>query len=87
MNDALINCEVKKHSSAIQITNSISLWQRKTWNILLANAYEHLNDQEKFDIEIRDLTKTLEIDRRNIKTLKDKIILKITLPLNHFKFI
>lgn len=74
MNDALINCEVKKHSSAIQITNSISLWQRKTWNILLANAYEHLNDQEKFDIEIRDLTKTLEIDRRNIKTLKEMIV-------------
>jgi hypothetical protein len=38
--------EVIKHSAAIQIQNSISLLQRRAWNILLANAYEELPTEQ-----------------------------------------
>lgn len=65
--------EVLKHSSAIQISNEINLLQRQTWNILLANAFDELEDREEHSISIKDLCGTLKYDSRNLKHLKDLI--------------
>ena len=65
--------EVIKHSSAIQISNEINLLQRQTWNILLANAFDDLDNQEEHAISIKDLCGTLKYDSRNLKHLKELI--------------
>lgn len=62
-----------KHSAAVQISNTISLFQRKTWNILLANAYDRLLKQDTFEVNIRELAEALEFDSKNLKFLKDNI--------------
>lgn len=65
--------EVIKHSSAIQISNEVNLLQRQTWNILLANAFDELEEREEYSITIKDLCGTLKYDSRNLKHLKDLI--------------
>ena len=65
--------EVIKHSSAIQISNEINLLQRQTWNILLANAFDELEEKEEHAISIKDLCGTLKYDSRNLKHLKELI--------------
>jgi hypothetical protein len=62
--------EVIKHSSAIQVSNKVNLLQRRTWNILLANAFNELDTKEIFQINITDLCKTLKYESRNDKHLK-----------------
>jgi len=65
--------EVIKHSSAIQISNKITLLQRRCWNLLLANAYDDLPKQEIFQINISDLSKALGFDSKNIEYLKQSL--------------
>lgn len=62
--------EVFKHSSAIQISNEVSLLQRRSWNVLLAHAFDELKDKDQFKIHLKDLCSTLGYDRRNEKHLK-----------------
>jgi hypothetical protein len=57
--------EVIKHSAAIQIQNSITLLQRRAWNVLLANAYDGLSDEEEHSIRIQLLMQTLEFHSKN----------------------
>jgi hypothetical protein len=49
--------EVVKHSAVIQISNTITLFQRRAWNILLKNAFYDLNKPEIqiFEISFKDL--------------------------------
>ena len=65
--------EVIKHSAAIQIENRITLLQRRTWNVLLANAYDGLLAEEKHKINVADLTETLGYESRNDKHLKESL--------------
>ena len=67
------NKEVIKHSSTIQITNKITLIQRKTWNILLANAYNDLPDKTNFTIKMKDLSTILGYPDRNDEHLKTSL--------------
>ena len=73
--------EVIKHSSAIQVSNEISLLQRRAWNVLLANSYNDLKNKEIFEISIFDLANALQYDSKNDKhlkqVLKDLIDIKI----------
>lgn len=62
---------VIKHSATIQISNVVSLMQRKAWNILLANAYDELMDREEHCMDLRDLEQTLGFDQRNEAYLKN----------------
>ena len=57
----LENNEVIKHSAVIQISNTITLFQRRAWNILLKNAYYDLNNPEIkiFEIPFKDLCEQL----------------------------
>jgi len=61
---------VIKHSATIQISNVVSLMQRKAWNILLANAYDELLDKEEHVISIQDLKQYLGFDSHNEQHLK-----------------
>ena len=65
--------EVIKHSSAIQIENTISLLQRKTWNVLFANAYDELPTHEEHTVNIQKLTEVLEFKSKNDRYLKESL--------------
>jgi Initiator Replication protein len=72
---------VIKHSAAVQITNTISLLQRKAWNVLLANAYDRLPKQDFFEVDIAELVDVLKYDSKNkaylkanLKTLMQSIV-------------
>src|SRR5919108_6203172 len=66
--------EVIKHSAAIQIQNSISLLQRRAWNILLANAYEELPTGEEHQISVPELTGALGYTSRNDAHLREALL-------------
>ncbi len=66
--------EVIKHSAAIQIQNSITLLQRRAWNILLAHAYEELPTAEEHHISIPELTGALGYTSRNDVHLREALI-------------
>jgi hypothetical protein len=63
--------EVIKHSSAIQITNTIGLIQRRAWNILLATAYDDLIRKDFHTIRISDLIEQLGVSSHNYDYLKE----------------
>lgn len=65
--------EVIKHSSAVQITNSISLLQRRAWNILLARAYDELANSDRFQIRVRDLVEMLDYRSNDDAYLKEAL--------------
>ena len=52
--------EVLKHSAAVQISNGVSLLQRKVWNILLWNAYNNCPGKEVHTISLKEIWKVLE---------------------------
>lgn len=69
-NLAKIN-EVVKASPAIQIQSKISLLQRRAWNVLLANAYNELPNQEIHRVSMVELAAKLGFDSKNEDYLKD----------------
>ena len=64
---------VIKHSATVQITNTISLLQRKAWNILLANAYDRLPKQDFFEVDIYELIEVLQFGKTNNEYLKESL--------------
>jgi plasmid replication initiation protein len=65
--------EVIKHSSAVQITNSISLLQRRAWNILLARAFDELSTSDRYQIRVRDLVEMLDYRSNDDAYLKEAL--------------
>lgn len=65
--------EVIKHSSTIQVTNTISLLQRRAWNVLLANAYDELPIKDEYVIDITDLQNELSFNSKNQDYLRDNL--------------
>ena len=72
MNLAKIN-EVVKASPAIQIQSKISLLQRRAWNVLLANAYNELPNQEIHHVSMVELAAKLGFDSKNEDYLKEML--------------
>ena len=70
MNLAKIN-EFVKASPAIQIQSKISLLQRRAWNVLLANAYNELPNQEIHRVSMVELAAKLGFDSKNEDYLKE----------------
>ncbi len=66
--------EVIKHSSAIQISNNITLLERRAWNLLLANAYDDLLKKDRYKASIKELLEALCIDVRNLEHLKKSFL-------------
>ena len=65
--------DVLKHSAAIQITNQITLLQRRAWNVLLANAYDELPNRRRHTMSVNDLVDALGITTRNTAHLRDML--------------
>lgn len=65
--------EVVKASGAIQMTNKISLLQRRTWNILLANAFDELLEIEEHKIEVKQLVNILNFASKNEEHLRHSL--------------
>ena len=62
-----------KHSSAIQTSGEASLLERKTWNVLLLNAYDDLKDRDVFEISIGELNKALKFNSNDYEMLKEAL--------------
>lgn len=67
----LENKDVIKHSAAVQITNKINLLQRRCWNILLANAYDDLPNQDTFQVSVVDLKRVMGLNSKNDPHIKE----------------
>lgn len=65
--------DVIKSSAAIHIQNNITLLQRRAWNVLLANAYDELPDEEEHRIRVKDLMEILEFDSKNEYYIKESL--------------
>lgn len=65
--------EVIKHSSAVQITNSITLLQRRAWNVLLARAFDDLSSADRYQIRVRDLVEMLDYNSNDDAHLKEAL--------------
>jgi hypothetical protein len=63
--------ELKKHSATIQIRNSISLLQRKTWNALLWNAYHELTTKDIHSMPVPEIARLVGYDSKDEQYLKD----------------
>lgn len=61
---------VIKASAAIQISNTVTLLQRRAWNLLLHNSYDELLDKETHSIPIEELSKQLSYNSNNRDHLK-----------------
>ena len=72
MNLAEIN-EVIKASPAIQIQSKISLLQRRTWNVLLANAYNELPEKDIHTVNMVELASKLRFGEGNQEYLKEML--------------
>src|SRR5216683_8143164 len=70
--------EVIKHSAAIQIYSSITLLQRRAWNVLLYNAYNELPTAEAHRISVLDLARMLEYDSHNHEYLMEALRALVT---------
>ena len=73
--------EVIKASAAIQIENSITLLQRRAWNLLLANAYDALPTVEEHHVSVAALTKALGYTSRNEAHLREALTALMTTVL------
>lgn len=65
--------EVIKHSAAIQISNKLTLLQRRLYNVLLANAYAELPYADTHNADLDDVCKTLCYESKNIGHLKTSL--------------
>lgn len=63
--------ELKKHSAAIQIEGKITLLQRKTWNVLLWNAYDELPKKEVHSIPVQTLASLVGYNSHDCDYLKE----------------
>src|SRR5687768_14824606 len=66
--------EVIKHSAAIQIQSTVTLLQRKAWNVLLWNAYDELLTEEVHHIPVPELARLLEYNSHNQEYLKETLM-------------
>jgi len=69
------NASLIKHTSAIQMSNNVSLLARKTWNVFVWNAYPYLKKTEIGQFEIRKsiLKQILKIKSNDDQILKNAV--------------
>ena len=65
--------EVIKASPAIQIESKITHLQRRTWNVLLANAYNELPTREVHRVNVAELAKKLGFNSKKLDYLKETL--------------
>ena len=65
--------EVIKASPAIQIQSKITHLQRRTWNVLLANAYNQLPTAEVHRVNVAELAQKLGFNSKKLDSLKETL--------------
>ena len=65
--------EFIKASPAIQIQSKITHLQRRVWNVLLANAYDELPNQDIHRVSVAELAKSLGFNSHNEEYLKETL--------------
>ena len=65
--------EVIKASAAIHTPNKISFLQRRTWNVLLANAFDDLPIKDEYQVNVKELCGVLGIDKTNSTHVKNSL--------------
>ena len=65
--------EFIKASPAIQIQSKITHLQRRVWNVLLANAYDELPNQDIHRVSVAELAKSLSFNSHNEDYLKETL--------------
>ena len=65
--------EFIKASPAIQIQSKITHLQRRVWNVLLANAYDDLPNQDIHRVSVAELAKSLGFNSHNEDYLKETL--------------
>lgn len=63
--------EVKKHVAAVRVGDAVGLLARKTWNVLLLNAYDNLLTQDFHKIKVTDLCEITGCNTRNYKNMTE----------------
>jgi hypothetical protein len=63
--------EVKKHVAAVRVGDAVGLLARKTWNVLLLNAYDNLLAQDFHKIKVSDLCEITGCNTRNFKNISE----------------
>lgn len=63
--------EVKKHVAAVRVGDAVGLLARKTWNVLLLNAYDNLLTQDFHKIKVTDLCEITGCNTRNYKNMAE----------------
>lgn len=66
-----MDTEVKKHVAAVRVGDTVGLFARKMWNVLLLNAYDHLLTQDFHKIKVSDLCEITGCNTRNFKNISD----------------
>lgn len=64
---------LKKHARLVRISNTISLFQRKLWNVLLFNAYRELGKKGTFKVTLADIRKEMSWEGKNHRLLPDAL--------------
>lgn len=67
---------LKKHINTIHCSNQFTLVQRKLFNGLLFNAYNHLNDESRqyFTISAKDLCKLIGYNSNDYESLREDLM-------------
>ncbi len=65
--------ELKKQVGVIRVSNPVGLLPRKTWNVLLVNAYDELLSKEEHTISIQTLSETVGFNSKDVATLKKSL--------------
>jgi len=63
--------EVKKHIAAVRISDTVGLLSRKTWNVLLLNAYDNLLVNDFHRIKVSELCEIVGCHTRNFEKIDD----------------
>lgn len=63
--------ELVKHSAAVQISNKISLTERRIWNVCLQHAYDQLPREETHAIAVRELIGRTRLNTENFAYVKE----------------
>ena len=65
--------EVIKASPAIQVQGKMTHLQRRTWNVLLANAYDELPNREIHRVSVAELARKLGYASHDSEHLKETL--------------
>lgn len=65
--------ELKKHVAAIRVSNNVGLLARKSWNVLLLNAYEQLLNNETHQIPLNVFSSVTGYNSKSYDSLKNAL--------------